>query len=201
MRSGWGSADLGGAWTIPAGGDQFSTANGGGRMRLQPGDGYQATLDAVRLTTTDITVATSAGTVPDAVGHYNAVLARSVGSASDYRFKVRTAADGSVAAWLVRRVDGVETVLSSGGTPQREGADGTDPAHEAPRVGAGHEHAAGQGVGRRDARAGLLVADRHGRHREPAGRRVTRALRLQPRVGARPAGHHLLGRASTVRGG
>ena len=40
VRSGWGSADLGGAWTIPAGGDQFSTDGGGGRMRLRPGDGY-----------------------------------------------------------------------------------------------------------------------------------------------------------------
>ena len=112
VPSGWGSADLGGAWTIPAGGDQFSTDGAGGRMRLRPGDGYEATLGALRLTTTDITVATSADSVPDAVGHYNAVIARSVGSASDYRFKVRTAADGSVAAWLVRRVDGVETVLS-----------------------------------------------------------------------------------------
>jgi hypothetical protein len=86
-------------------------------MRLRPGDGYQATLDAVRLTTTDITVATSASTVPDAVGHYNAVLARSVGGSSDYRLKVRTAADGSVAGWLVRTVDGVEAVLTSAAHP------------------------------------------------------------------------------------
>jgi hypothetical protein len=117
VGSGWGSADLGGAWTVPAGANQFSTAGGGGRMLLSPGDGFEARLDDVNLTTTDITVATSADSVPDAVGHYNAVIARSVGSRSDYRVKVRTASDGSVTAWLVRRVDGVETVLASAAHP------------------------------------------------------------------------------------
>jgi hypothetical protein len=86
-------------------------------MLLNAGDGFEAKLDDVNLTTTDITVATSADSVPDAVGHYNAVIARSVGSRSDYRLKVRTASDGSVAAWLVRRVDGVETVLASAAHP------------------------------------------------------------------------------------
>ncbi len=117
VASGWGSADLGGPWTIPAGSSSFSTAGGGGQMRLQAGDGFEARLDGVQLTTTDIRVATSTNGLPDGVGHYNAVIARSVGSNTDYRVKVRTMADGSVACWLVRRVGNVETVLSSAAHP------------------------------------------------------------------------------------
>lgn len=117
LASGWGSADLGGAWTTPAGASAFSTASGGGRMRLRAGDGFEARLDATQLKTSDITVATSADSLPDAVGHYTAVIARSVGSSTDYRVKVRTMADGSVAAWLVRRVGNVETVLTSAAHP------------------------------------------------------------------------------------
>ena len=117
VASGWGSADLGGAWTIPAASGSFSTAGGGGQIRLRAGDGFEARLDGVRLATTDVRIATSADSLPDAVGHYHSVIARSVGSNTDYRVKVRTMADGSVAAWLVRRVGNVETVLTSAAHP------------------------------------------------------------------------------------
>jgi parallel beta helix pectate lyase-like protein/uncharacterized protein DUF1565 len=117
VSGGWGSADVGGAWTIATGADRFSTSNGSGQMRLLPGDGFAATLNSLQLTTTDLTVATSEDRFPDAVGHYRSLIGRSVGTTGDYRVKVRTAADGTVAAWLIRRVGNVETVLTSATHP------------------------------------------------------------------------------------
>lgn len=117
VSSGWGAADLGGAWTIPAGTTQFSTSNGGGRMILNRGDGFEARLDSLRMTTSDVRVATSFDSLPDDVGLYNAVIGRSLGATGDYRLKTRVMADGSVTAWLVRRSGAVETVLSSSAEP------------------------------------------------------------------------------------
>jgi hypothetical protein len=113
---GWGKAEVGGNWTIPADPARFSVANQAGTVKLNAGDGYAARLDQVASTGSDVRIAMSVDQPPGGPGYFVNVIGRKVGSYGDYRAKFGIAANGMVSVWLVKTVGGSETVLSSAST-------------------------------------------------------------------------------------
>jgi hypothetical protein len=113
---GWGTAEVGGTWTIPAEAARFSVANRAGTVKLNAGDGYAARLDQVASTGSDVRIAMSVDQPPGGPGYFVNVIGRKVGSHGDYRAKFGIAANGTVAVWLVKTVGTTETVIGSAST-------------------------------------------------------------------------------------
>jgi hypothetical protein len=116
VSGGWGNAEVGGNWTIPAAADRFAVAGGSGTIRLLAGDGFAARLDQVASTSSNVRIAMSVDQPPAGAGYFVNVIGRKVGSYGDYRAKFSIAANGTVSVWLVKTVGGTETVLSSAPT-------------------------------------------------------------------------------------
>lgn len=111
--NGWGTAELGGPWSHPAAPAKFATADGLAVMRLEAGDGFSARLDDLSTSTADLRVAQSFDVAPGASGYFLQVLGRTT-VRGDYRLKINIAPGAaSTGLWLVRVIDGQETVLSS----------------------------------------------------------------------------------------
>jgi hypothetical protein len=85
-------------------------------MRLNAGDGFAARLDQIASTGSNVRIAMSVSQPPGGPGYFVNVIGRRVGSYGDYRAKFGIGANGNVSVWLVRTVDGKETVLSSAAT-------------------------------------------------------------------------------------
>src|SRR4029079_11666206 len=113
VANGWGSADVGGPWTLGGLASRWSVSGGTGKVSLNVGDGYNAYLPSVSSTGTEVKTLVTTDKVPTGGGQYVSVLGRRVSSTVDYRAKVRMAAGGAVAVWLTRNQSGAETVLSS----------------------------------------------------------------------------------------
>ena len=117
VAGGWGSADTGGAWSVPASASSFSVASGTGRIKLRSGDGFSATLSQVASTSTDFQTTVSPDVAANANGYFVNAVARSVSGQGDYRAKIRIAGDGTVAVWLLRSNGGSESVFASTTVP------------------------------------------------------------------------------------
>ena len=113
LTSGWGSADLGGAWTVGGVATRWSVSGGLGRVSLNAGDGYTASLPSISSTDNQYELAVTTDKVPTGGGQYISVLGRRVTSTADYRAKIRFAATGATAVWLTRNEGATETVLTS----------------------------------------------------------------------------------------
>ena len=114
VSGGWGTADTGGAWTVTGGATGASVSGGVGRLTMTaPGSQPTAFLGTTS-TDTDLRVSTSVDKVATGGGTYLSVVGRRVGTAGDYRLKLRVQSTGVVATSLVRTVSGTETVLASG---------------------------------------------------------------------------------------
>ncbi len=114
VSGGWGNADIGGAWTIPAGASQFSVGNGVGRILLKKGDGFRANLASTSSTSVDLRLSMASDQRSGSEGHWLDVIGRSVAGQGDYGAKLKLASDGSVSAWVVRNTGGTLTSLSEG---------------------------------------------------------------------------------------
>ncbi|MGY1727480.1 PKD domain-containing protein [Geodermatophilus sp. SYSU D01062] len=113
VTGGWGTADVGGAWTLGGAAANASVTGGTGQLRGAAAQGTSMTLAA--LSRTDVAVQAQV-TLPQAAtggGTYLSVGTQRVG-ATDYRLKLRFTAAGQVEVMLVRTVSGAETLL--GGT-------------------------------------------------------------------------------------
>ncbi|GAA1389854.1 PKD domain-containing protein [Luteococcus peritonei] len=106
----WGTADVGGAWTYPAGGSLFRTDGSAGLVTLNAGAGATAALAGV--SATDLT-ATADVTIDKVTtgGGVNLMLAGRRTGSSEYRAKLRLLSDGTARIAAVRVVNGTETVL------------------------------------------------------------------------------------------
>ena len=113
VSGGFGTADVGGPWTVTGTASRFSVANGVGSMSAAPGSGLRADLLGVQRTATDVSSTVSVDTAPSGSGAYVALIGRRVTSADDYRLKVRLQAGGAVTAQLVRVTGGTETALQT----------------------------------------------------------------------------------------
>lgn len=111
--SGWGSADLGGAWALVGSASRFSTDGSRGRMTLvTAGSGVAASLPTVSAADVTATVDVAIDKALVAPALYATDLRRT-SDGSAYRVKVRIAADGSVQLSTVRLVNNAETTLKT----------------------------------------------------------------------------------------
>jgi PKD repeat protein len=113
VGSGWGSADVGGAWTPTGPVNRWSVAGGKGQYAM-PSAGVGAWNRLGSVSAADVS-----GTLDFAVdkpitggGLYFSTSARVQGT-SEYRFNTRFLADGTVRLYLTRVVSGAETQLGS----------------------------------------------------------------------------------------
>ncbi|HZC69906.1 MAG TPA: PKD domain-containing protein [Jatrophihabitans sp.] len=107
----WGSADLGGGWTLSNGVSQLSVSGGVGRANLaSAGASPSALLNGVSLTDVDAYVDSSVNAITTGGGATVSMLARHAGS-TDYRLKLRYMPGGVAHLALSRVVNGSETVI------------------------------------------------------------------------------------------
>ncbi|WP_216607435.1 PKD domain-containing protein [Arthrobacter sp. 260] len=112
VSSGWGTADAGGAWTTNSN-SFFSVNQGSGAMNVhRAGAGPWARLTSVATTTADARVNFSLDKVANSGGTFVTLVGRQVGT-SEYRSKVKVAANGSVAVDITRAIGSTVTTLIS----------------------------------------------------------------------------------------
>ncbi len=115
VANGWGSAELGGAWTVGGPADRWSVNGGRGNVSLNAGNGYTASLNALSVASSDVSFNVGASKVATGGGQYVSLIGRRVAATTDYRAKVQLAANGTVSLWLARTVSGTETLVPGGG--------------------------------------------------------------------------------------
>ncbi len=107
--SGWGTADVGGAWTHTTA-SAFSVGGGAGNLSMAAGSGPSAYLTGVSARDVDL-LATLRFDKPATTTIYTSMVARRIGT-SDYRVKIRPG-PSATSLDLVRTISGAETVLAS----------------------------------------------------------------------------------------
>ena len=113
VTGGFGTADLGGAWTVAGGATNFSVNGAAGRVSTPAGGSRTAALDAVRQTAVEVRTSLSFDKPQTGGGTYVSVIGRRVNASNDYRLKLRAQSTGAVTAQLVRTVSGAETVVQT----------------------------------------------------------------------------------------
>ena len=101
LASGWGSADVGGAWTTSSASSSFSVGGGVGQIHMAGGRGPSIYLNSVSSTTTEVSVNVGIDKVATGGGVTASVIGRST-SSGDYRAQLKFLSNGSVTASLVR---------------------------------------------------------------------------------------------------
>lgn len=91
----WGSADVGGAWTVAAA-SAFSVDSGSGRMEVPRGGTHTAYLGAVSSSATLLTTTLSLDKAATGSGLYLSVFPRRVSGAGAYGVEVRFRSDGTI---------------------------------------------------------------------------------------------------------
>ncbi len=115
--SGWGTADLGGLWTVVGGATNFSVAGSAGKMSAAAGTSRSASLNSILQTSSDMTADVSMDKSPTGGGAMLALIGRRVNSTNDYRAKLKLSATGAVTAQITRTINNVETVIQSATVP------------------------------------------------------------------------------------
>lgn len=105
LAAGWGSADVGGAWTLRGTASRFSVTGGAGRMDVFAGTSLAGELGSVASQSTRVTAEFSVDELGE--GNYVTVVGRQVG-AETYSTRLRLQADGGAKLYLLR---GSGTVL------------------------------------------------------------------------------------------
>jgi hypothetical protein len=108
--SGWGSADVGGAWALSTTAASFGVNGSAGTMQLGAGQTRAAFL-GVTARDVDLSFGVAADKAPTGGGLYAYGVARRVDASTEYRMKVRLRADGSVWVQAGRTSGATETPL------------------------------------------------------------------------------------------
>ncbi len=95
VATGWGTADLGGAWRVTGGTAIVKVQDGTGQVVSPKGETRTMTLDAVSTTSSDVSATFSLDSVPTGGGSYTRVNSRQVGSAF-YQTQVWIKATGQI---------------------------------------------------------------------------------------------------------
>jgi PKD repeat protein len=101
VASGWGTADVGGAWSLRGTASRFSVADGVGRMQIPPSTGQTvyADLNGISSTSTRVDAVFSVDSLVES--QYVSVVGRRVGS-TNYIARLRLQADGGVRLYLLQ---------------------------------------------------------------------------------------------------
>ncbi len=115
IAAGWGTADIGGPWSVTGNTGNYSVSGGDGRMRLaSPGSSGLAYLANPQQTGADVTVTLSPDKAQTGGGTYAYVIGRRVSGSADYRALVRFLGTGDVVPSIRKVVGGAETTLVGG---------------------------------------------------------------------------------------
>ena len=118
VTGGWGSADLGGAWTRTGSATNFSVADGRGRIRMgAAGSGPAMSLSGAPSTDTDMRVKLGADKAATGGGIYLTAVPRQLADGSGYFADVRLLSTGAATLTLGRNVSGTETGLATASLP------------------------------------------------------------------------------------
>ena len=111
--NGWGSADLGGAWTLSGSSANFSVDGSTGIARVPTAGGSVAAyLNGVSALDQDISLTYAVDKIADGGGSFLNVAARG-GASNAYRAKIWIKSTGAVQAQAVTLVNGVQTTLAT----------------------------------------------------------------------------------------
>jgi hypothetical protein len=111
VTRGWGSANTGGAWTVGGSPGDFSVNGSTGRITLSAGATRMAHMLSVSAATTDILVTVATDKRPTGGNVFYYVLGRRTATNTEYRAKVRIAANGTVWVQPSKAVSNTLTVL------------------------------------------------------------------------------------------
>lgn len=112
VTGGWGSALIGGPWSVTGAASQWSVAASRGMVGVPAGTGPTARL-GVSAADIDALVRLSTDRPSTGGGQYVSVVGRSIPGVGDYRVKLRLASGGAVTAWLSRTVGTTSADLAS----------------------------------------------------------------------------------------
>lgn len=98
--SGWGTADVGGAWTVGGSATRYTISPGAASMAVAVGQTLSAALAAVSSSDADIRMTLSTDKLANGNGVYVTVVGRRIGTNLEYRARLRFRADGTVAIGL-----------------------------------------------------------------------------------------------------
>lgn len=112
VASGWGTADVGGAWTTPSSA-MFAVSGGSGKATIAASKSPQIYLSATTATDQEVTADISVDRAATGGGTYLSLVGRGA-SNEGYRGKARIMPDGTVQVSLTKVVAGTETTLASG---------------------------------------------------------------------------------------
>lgn len=112
--NGWGSATVGGAWSVTGTASRYAVANGTGQQTITAvGTTTYAALTGISATAVDLRGELAWSRTSSAGALYASVVPRRVDANNDYRCKVVVNTAGAMQLSLVRRVGGAETTLTS----------------------------------------------------------------------------------------
>ena len=113
VTGGLGTADVGGPWTVQAGGGRQSVAGGEATLNVGPGNNTGSYLGGVSQTSADVRTRVSLSQLPTGgSGAYVYVTGRRVAAGQEYAGRVRVLPDGSVSVAITRTAGG-EAILGS----------------------------------------------------------------------------------------
>ena len=114
VANGFGTADLGGPWSLSGSASNFSVASGVGKIAMPTaGSSSAAFLGNVSSSDTQVQVGVAVDKAQTGGGTYVSVIGRRISSTTDYRVKLHFVAGGSVTETLEKVVGGTETSLNS----------------------------------------------------------------------------------------
>ncbi|MDN4598305.1 PKD domain-containing protein [Leifsonia virtsii] len=113
VTGGWGTADVGGAWTGAGTASSYSVASGAGRINDPAGSTKTETLGGVSSSRTDSTVSFTTDLAPSGGGVFVSAIGRQVGSAV-YEGRVWLSASGAVQIQLLANGAALQTSTVSG---------------------------------------------------------------------------------------
>lgn len=114
VTGGFGSAEVGGAWTVNGGAAGSSVANGVGVLAFPKGGaGLNAALPSVASSRSNAVVSFSTDKLDTGTGQYVSLAARQLSVGNDYRGKVKIAPNGAMTLSISKTVANVETGLKS----------------------------------------------------------------------------------------
>ena len=116
MSNGLGTADVGGPWTTTGPGTSFSV-DGAARILGAPGGTRTGYLTEVAQRDIDISTVVGIDRPATGGGVYLNVLGRRISEGTDYGLKLRYQSNGTVIAYLARRLGGASTTLASTQVP------------------------------------------------------------------------------------
>ncbi|MBG6180771.1 PKD repeat protein [Arthrobacter sp. CAN_A1] len=114
VTGGLGTADVGGAWSLNGSASLFAVSDGTATIRMNTaGSGPSANLNSISSATAESSVDMGLDKVANGGGTFITLTGRRVGTAGEYRAKVKVAANGAVSLDLTRAVGTVVTTLQS----------------------------------------------------------------------------------------